>query len=322
VNRVATLLVLAIAAAGCGSFPTPSDDYACERDRDCPTGRVCRSNWCVVGGRVCDALSCDDFEDCTTDSCAAGQCRNEPLDDGTPCGGAGSCVSAAVCQAGTCQGDPEPSGQPCDDGFFCTEEDECDGSGGCMGLSRQCASSADACTVGSCNEDIDACEDVPAEDYSTCNDNDVCTANDVCESGTCAGGAACDCDPSCSTCAGGCCDVNYGLGDECDGGGCPTDCKTADCACYYGCAATDCRGECQSDCTVLCSAAASCDLTCSSDSQCNLRCTGANQCQIDCTGSAHCLVDCGGLDNCNRGECADGWLDCGNDLYVCNRPCP
>lgn len=321
-SRAAPLLALLVAAAGCGSFPNPSDDYACQRDRDCPDGRVCRSGWCVVGGRACDALSCDDFEDCTVDSCTGGECRHEPMADGTPCGGAGSCVSAALCESGACLGEPEPAGQPCDDGFYCTEADACDGAGACMGHSRDCGSgSGDACTVGVCNEDIDACDQEIAEDYTSCNDGDVCTANDVCESGSCGGGAACECDASCSTCATGCCDVNY-VGDDCGGEGCSTDCTVDGCSCYYGCAGSRCRGECQSDCTVLCSAGSDCDLGCALDAQCNLNCTGADQCRIDCGDSAHCLVDCGGLSSCERGDCSGGWTDCGGDLYVCNRPCP
>lgn len=321
--RHSAVLLALLVAAGCGSFPNPSNDYACERDRDCAPGRICRSGWCVLGGRPCDIVSCDDFEDCTVDSCSGGECQHEPLEDGTPCGGAGSCVSAALCQSGACQGEPEPFGQPCDDSFYCTEDDQCDGAGACMGRARSCESGA-ACLVGLCDEELDACVTDPAEDYSTCDDGDVCTANDVCEEGSCSGGEACDCDSSCSTCNNGCCEVSY-IGAECDGGGCPTDCKTPDCACYYGCAGSTCRGECQSDCTVLCSSLASCDLVCSSDSLCNLRCrggTGADQCQIDCTDSAHCLVDCGGIANCNRGACDGGWTDCGGDVHVCNRPCP
>lgn len=320
--RAASLFALALLLGGaaCGSFPHPSDDYECKRDRDCPDGRICRSNWCVTGGRACDALSCDDFEDCTVDSCMGGECRHEPMDDGTPCGGAGSCVSAAVCAGGACLGEPEPPGQPCDDGFYCTERDACDGSGGCVGEERPCEG-ADACTVGTCNEDIDACVQEDAEDYTSCSDGEDCTANDVCEAGVCGGGAACECDSSCDTCAGGCCDVNY-IAEVCGDEGCPTDCTTPDCACYYGCATSKCRGECTSDCTVLCSAGAECELECSSDSQCNLRCTGANDCRVDCTDNAHCLLDCGGISSCDQGNCDSGWTDCGGDIHVCNRPCP
>ena len=316
------ILALLLAAAACGSFPHPSEEYACERDRDCAGGRICRSGWCVTGGRPCDIINCDDLEDCTVDSCQGGECRNEPMADGTPCGGAGSCVSAAVCQAGTCLGEPEAPGTPCDDTFYCTEADTCDGSGGCVGSPRDCGSSADACSVGTCNEEADSCEDVVAEDYTSCSDNEVCTANDVCHGGSCSGAPACECDSSCETCNGGCCDVNY-IGSDCGGGGCRTDCTTADCACYYGCATSRCEGDCTSDCTVLCSASSECDLACAGDSQCNLRCTGANRCRIDCSESAHCLIDCGGLgDACEPGDCADGWSDCGGGVSVCNRPCP
>lgn len=313
------VLLVALLAAGCGSFPNPSDDYACERDRDCPDGRVCRSGWCVVGGGGCDQQSCDDFEDCTIDSCQAGQCVHESMEDGTPCGGEGTCVAAATCHSGTCQGEPAAEGAPCDDGFFCTEADACDGSGGCVGVDRHCESS-DACSTGQCNEEIDACEQVAVDDYSTCSDGDLCTRNDVCVAGSCGGGAACGCDSSCGTCDGGCCEVDY-VGTDCGGEGCPTDCAVQGCSCYYGCAGSLCGGECQADCSVLCSAGARCDLTCSADSLCDLDCTGADQCRLDCTDNAHCLVTCGG-DGCNRGACPDGWTECGGGVYACNRPCP
>lgn len=311
--------LVALIAAGCGSFPHPSEDYECERDRDCPQGRICRSGWCVLGGRPCDALSCDDLEDCTVDSCSGGDCVNEPMEDGTPCGGAGTCVTAATCSAGECLGSPEPEGQPCDDGFFCTDGEECDGSGGCVGVSRFCASESQ-CTVGSCNEDSKSCEQIAAEDYSTCTDGDPCTANDVCESGQCDGGQHCTCDDSCQTCDGGCCEVTYL--EFCSDGGCPLDCAVADCACYYNCAGPSCRGTCDEDCSVLCSAGSDCQLACAGDAQCQMDCTGADQCQFDCEDTAHCMVNCGGSLNCSQGTCASGWDACGGGLFVCNRPCP
>jgi hypothetical protein len=317
VKNAAAILFGPIAGA-CGSFPHPSDDYACERDRDCADGRVCRSGWCVLGGRACDALGCDDFEECTEDSCQAGDCVHTPLEDGTSCGGEGTCVAAATCQAGSCQGEPQPEGQPCDDGFFCTELDACDGSGGCVGLERHCDSDGE-CSAGQCNEDVDACEKVPAEDYTSCSDGEVCTRNDVCQAGSCTGGAACSCDSSCDTCDGGCCDVNY-LGD-CGESGCSIDCGVDGCDCRYNCAGPTCRGTCESDCAVLCTAGSDCDLACAGDALCSLACSTADQCAIDCNDNAHCAVDCAGV-NCNRGACPTGWIDCGGDVWACNRPCP
>jgi hypothetical protein len=319
-GRSTRAILIALVAAGCGSFPHPSEDYECERDRDCADGRICRSGWCVLGGRPCDVLECDDFEDCTVDSCAGGECVNEPMEDGTPCGGAGTCVEEATCSAGECLGAPEPQGQPCDDGFFCTEFEVCDGAGACVGTERPCGSDA-TCSVGSCNEDIDSCEQVAAEDYTPCSDGSICTDNDVCHGGACAGGASCDCSSDCASCeGGGCCRVSYLA--ECAEGGCSLDCAEEDCTCYFACAGPSCRGTCQEDCDVTCSATSDCALTCASDSQCQMECAGADQCQIECTESAHCLVDCGGIDNCNRGECSGGWTSCPGDVYVCDRPCP
>ena len=54
-----------------------------------------------TGGEVsCEALDCDDGNDCTTDSCSDGLCANEPVAAGTECdGGTGVCLGA-ICIPG------------------------------------------------------------------------------------------------------------------------------------------------------------------------------------------------------------------------------
>ena len=68
--------------------------------------------------------NCDDFNDCTTDTCNAGVC---------------DFVNVA-------------SGTPCDDGQFCTEPDTCNNKGDCLGGPN------DPCLPGElCIEIMDTC---------------------------------------------------------------------------------------------------------------------------------------------------------------------
>ena len=50
--RLASALAVAAAAApgACSSFPTPSEQYACDTTADCAGGRTCERGYCIVGG--------------------------------------------------------------------------------------------------------------------------------------------------------------------------------------------------------------------------------------------------------------------------------
>ncbi|MFQ5496183.1 MAG: IPTL-CTERM sorting domain-containing protein, partial [Phycisphaerae bacterium] len=115
-----------------------------------------------VCAQCCVDSQCDDFDNCTTDSCDAGTCRFDPVvcpDDGLFCTGVESCNPAT----GQCVS----SGPPC------------------LGPAGVCCDATDTC-VAECCSDTD------------CVDSDGCTG-EVCSSGLCfhppVCGACCVSDP-------------------------------------------------------------------------------------------------------------------------------
>jgi len=80
-----------------------------------------------------------------------------------------------VCNAsGTCT-HPDNT-DSCDDGLFCTTEDVCTG-GSCGGVTGHCADDV-PCTIDSCNETTNSCDNQPSN--LSCNDNNSCTI-DTCD---------------------------------------------------------------------------------------------------------------------------------------------
>ncbi len=107
---------------GCVHEPV-LDGTACPDGNLCNGQETCSAGVCVSG----QALTCDDGNDCTSDSCdPVSACINSPVADGTPCGG-GQCGSAS-CHSGACMPDDE---SVCDDADPCTE-DSCSVQAGCM----------------------------------------------------------------------------------------------------------------------------------------------------------------------------------------------
>lgn len=81
-------------------------------------------------------ISCDDNNECTSDSVNDPPCSCSHAAIDGACGGqatgANSCKDPGVCSGGRCLGADKPDGAGCDDGQFCTENDTCAG-GGCKG---------------------------------------------------------------------------------------------------------------------------------------------------------------------------------------------
>jgi hypothetical protein len=79
------------------------NDVACDDGSVCTLGDQCAEGACQPGT---EALSCDDSEPCTVDSCdPTDGCIHTPLPDGTDCGGGKSC------QSGVCTSPCEPGNQ-------------------------------------------------------------------------------------------------------------------------------------------------------------------------------------------------------------------
>ena len=173
----------------------------------CDDGDVCTLvDKCHLGGCLGSvALNCEDFNQCTDDSCdpeagcqfvpiqgdcddgifctmgdhcVNGQCLPtafQPCDDENPCTD-DSCDFVEGCQY-------QNNLDPCDNGDMCTENDVC-ADGQCQAGASIVCDDLNVCTDDSCNPDT-GCEFVV--NAQPCNDGDQCTENDVCGNSTCAG---------------------------------------------------------------------------------------------------------------------------------------
>jgi hypothetical protein len=132
------------------------DDIPCDDLDICTSGDHCLDGTCDG-----TALTCDDENPCTEDSCDAEQ----------------GCVNSAL------------SDTLCDDGDACTTEDFCD-DGLCTGAAVAC-NDEDPCTMDFCNS-ASGCVFEPTD--SLCDDGDPCTVGDLCSGGICEGTPiSCDC---------------------------------------------------------------------------------------------------------------------------------
>jgi len=169
-------------AAGIDEEPAATE--SCDNGAYCDGQEACSTGTCQSGTPV----DCNDGVGCTDDSCneTTDSCENmendSNCDDGLWCNGAETCDTVSDCQAGTA---PD-----CDDGA--------------------------GCTVDSCNEATDSCDNVPSD--ALCDDGLFCNGAEACVDGLCEPGA----DP----CPG-------------DGNDCTDDCNEASDTCAHLCNATD-----------------------------------------------------------------------------------
>jgi len=138
------------------------DKTACDDSSVCTVGDSCIAGVCGA------AISCNDNNACTNDSCNA--------------------VTGCVQTANTA---------PCQDGNACTTGDVC-ANGACVPGAAVVCNDSNACSDDSCDPATGAC--VFANNTAPCNDGSVCTFGDVCSGGACAPGAQISCDDglSCS----------------------------------------------------------------------------------------------------------------------------
>ncbi len=241
----------------------------------CPPGQICVEDDDTCVDCLTDA-DCDDGNDCTDDTCAAGVCENtnntDPCDDGLYCTegetcGGGICsggtprdcsasdgpCAVGVCDdsADTCRAKAINDGGTCDDGLFCTEGETCTAGICGGGTPKDCTFQDSECTEGVCNEDTDWCDAKPIHEGETCDDGLWCTEGETCTAGGCGGGAPKDCSGLSGECAVGTCDdaadkcvadpINEG--DACDDGLFCTEGET--------CTDGGCGGGTPTDCTSL-----------------------------------------------------------------------
>jgi subtilisin family serine protease len=222
----------------CDNIP---DDGQCDDGLYCNGAETCHATLDCQAGTAPD---CDDGVGCTDDSCNEGtdSCDNIPndanCDNGLWCDGAETCHATLDCQVGSdpcpgqvcleatdacvdCTGDPD-----CDDGLYCNGAETCTGGTCQAGTAVDCDDGV-ACTDDSCNEAIDACDNV-ANDANCdnglwCDGAETCHPTLDCQSGTapdCYDGVGCtddSCNEGTDSCDNIANDANCDNGLFCDG---------------------------------------------------------------------------------------------------------
>jgi len=192
--------------------PVDCDDGVGCTDDSCDEGNdVCVHNanddLCEDDGLFCTGTEfCDEVSDCssTGDPCLVGTSCNELTDTcdlETACGDGiidpgedcddGNTMDGDCCSA-SCEF--EAAGSDCADGEFCNGDETCDGAGACQAGTPVDCSDDDGvdCTVGSCNEATDSCDNTP--DNSSCDNGVFCDGIEVCDSvNDCQPGTPVDC---------------------------------------------------------------------------------------------------------------------------------
>ena len=219
-----------------GCLLEPVDNgTACDDQDACTQVDQCVNGVCTGG----EALSCNDMNSCTTDTCdPASGCTNVPA-DGAPCDDADLCTMGDTCQGGQCVGADDPkcncsADADCaafDDGDLCNGVKTCQDSQCVTDPASvvDCAGMATgACEKVACKASTGVCEVTFKPNGTACDDGNQCTLNDVCTNGGCGGGAV-DCDDD-NPCTDDSCDPTSGCAyapnaESCDDGDL---CTTAD----------------------------------------------------------------------------------------------
>jgi len=194
VSGVAALLIAK------GNATTPDQiRTALQNTTEC-LGGTCPNN--TYGYGLIDANKALQWTAAPVIACSSGA----ECDDGNPCT-TDVCVNPRTVDA-YCSNTIVADGATCDDGQFCTVNDACI-AGVCGGAARDCSDGVD-CTVDSCNETTDVCENTPNDSYCSdglfCNGEEVCNATLGCQAGTpvnCDDGNECtteECDETAKAC--------------------------------------------------------------------------------------------------------------------------
>src|SRR5262249_48404953 len=89
----------------------------------------------------------------------------------------------AACCTATCQF--SSAGSVCDDHDACTQIDQCDGSGHCIGTGAvSCGDDHNPCTSDTCDP-VTGCQHPMVSDGTPCDDTTVCNGQETCQAGAC-----------------------------------------------------------------------------------------------------------------------------------------
>jgi endonuclease I len=206
-----------VGGSGCVSSGDPCTGLFCDDATDscvdCLVDAHCADGLFCNGIEVCDSgscvggtgVDCNDGLSCTTDTCneSLDQCdydaNDAVCDDGLFCNGPEACVVGNGCVAGgiPCTGqlcDEAGDGcvdcvvdNDCGDALFCNGTETCN-AGACQPGSSVDCDDGFACTVDTCNETTDVCEnaptDGPCDDGLFCNGVETCAVGVGCIAGT------------------------------------------------------------------------------------------------------------------------------------------
>jgi len=296
-----------VTGSGC-SFV--SGNLPCNDGDACTVGDTCGAGKCKAGA----AVSCDDKQACTLDTCDAQKgCQHAASD--AACDDANACTLDA-CAVGGCT--HAAGGTICDDGNLCTGDGKC-GAGSCGAGTAISCDDKNECTLDTCDGKTGACVHaaqagcVPAA-------SPPCTTNADCAAGVC--------DPAALACVGCLSSANCASGSICLKHSCvaatacvsDTQCKTTKQVCsgwYKACvdcnSATDC-GLSEACVDSKCVAAPACKSSKDCPKVCNLQ---AGVC-VECTTSADCAGNqiCDASHTCVAKICT-GQACAGKQLYPC-----
>jgi hypothetical protein len=216
------------------------DGTGCDPMDPCTLGGVCKAGQCTG-----DAVSCDDGNPCTDDSCEKGLGCQTSFNTAA-CDDDNACTVGDACTEGQCLGAEnlcacatDVDCLPKDDGNLCNGALRCV-DGFCEvdpATVVTCPLSKEPCVENVCVPATGTCEMTVASDGDACDDGDLCTVNDKCAAGKCLSGKATVCDDV-NGCTKDSCDPQSGCnfepvsGVECDdGNGCTTGdtCKDGKC---------------------------------------------------------------------------------------------
>ena len=178
---------------------TLGSECECDDGVFCNGEETCVDGMCEPGSDPCPGQMCDEDADACVDCLNDGDC-----DDGLWCNGSETCTGGA-CQPGSdpcpgqmCNEDTDACVEclndgDCDDGLWCNGAETCDGSGDCQPGTRIDCDDGVECTVDSCNEDADACDNVPDDMF--CDNGLYCDGVETCDPVMdCQAGVEVDCD--------------------------------------------------------------------------------------------------------------------------------
>lgn len=135
-------------------------------------------------GEECDDGNSDNFDACRYD-CKLPRCGDGMQDPNEQCDRGSLNGTSADCCSSTCQF--KTSGASCSDASVCTQTDQCNATGSCVGSNPVVCTALDQCHVaGTCNP-VSGCSNPIRPNGTTCSDGTLCTQTDTCQNGTCTG---------------------------------------------------------------------------------------------------------------------------------------